>query len=401
MDLEQVIGVVERLARVDIADEGAVRAGLGDVRRLRAWVDGREVALARVLTETAMIPEVAVAYAGGVSEKAAARVVERVSVAGAVPVFERALASGDVSGGHLDALGRGLRQLEPGRRDELLDRATSLVEVARASTVEEFERSVRAEVRRIEADGGEALLARQQRATRLKTWVDTEGMWCIHGRFDPETGLRLHAGLRAAVDALFADKAPEGCPTDPGEKQDFLRGRALVGLLDGTVTSGGRAEIVPVIDTTETSPTGGPVVDWGLPVEVPWRVLVDLAGRAEISPVIVRNGVVLHAPGCLDLGRTTRLANRAQRRALRALYPTCAIPGCAVRYEFCKLHHVIWWDHGGPTDLANLLPVCERHHHAIHDLGWLLTLQLDRTLTITHPNGAIQTTGPPRRRAAA
>jgi hypothetical protein len=107
----------------------------------------------------------------------------------------------------------------------------------------------------------------------------------------------------------------------------------------------------------------------------------------------------VHAPGQLDLGRTTRLANRAQRRALRALYPTCALPGCQVRYDACDIHHVIWWEppHLGPTDLDNLLPTCSRHHHAIHDRGWQLELTPDRTLTVTYPDGTRVTTRPPMR----
>ena len=83
-----------------------------------------------------------------------------------------------------------------------------------------------------------------------------------------------------------------------------------------------------------------PVVDWGLDVELPQRVLDDLWQTATVHTITVRNGVVIDAPGELNLGRTTRLANRAQRRALRGLYATCAIPGCRVRYGRTKLHHV-------------------------------------------------------------
>ena len=127
------------------------------------------------------------------------------------------------------------------------------------------------------------------------------------------------------------------------------------------------------------------------------RTLFDCA---DVHTVIVRNGVVLHAPGELNLGRTTRLANRAQRRALRATYATCAIPGCSVRFDHCKIHHVKWWEHGGLTDVANLLPVCSKHHHCIHDGGWEVHLARDRTLTITQPDNSTMTTGPPKRRAA-
>jgi hypothetical protein len=76
------------------------------------------------------------------------------------------------------------------------------------------------------------------------------------------------------------------------------------------------------------------------------------------------------------------------------------IPGCAARFELCKIHHVHWWRHGGRTDLCNLLPICVKHHTLVHKHGWQLQLAADRTLTITHPDGTTMTTGPPRRRAA-
>jgi hypothetical protein len=129
-------------------------------------------------------------------------------------------------------------------------------------------------------------------------------------------------------------------------------------------------------------------------------VLHEHFERADIHPVVVRGGIVVHAPGRVDLGRATRLANRAQRRVLRRLYPTCAIPGCPTRFDRCKLHHVVWWEHGGATDLHNLLPICVRHHHAVHDRGWRLTLTADRQLTIDFPDGTRETTGPPRRGAS-
>ena len=119
-----------------------------------------------------------------------------------------------------------------------------------------------------------------------------------------------------------------------------------------------------------------------------------------VHTVVVRGGVIIDAPGELNLGRSSRLANRAQRRALGAVYATCAIPGCRVRYSRTKLHHVIWWEHDGMSDLDNFLPVCERHHHNIHHDHWLLTLTPDRTLTIRFPDGTIMTTGPPTRHAA-
>ena len=110
---------------------------------------------------------------------------------------------------------------------------------------------------------------------------------------------------------------------------------------------------------------------------------------------MLRNGVVVYAEGQLDLGRTTRLASRAQRRAMRALYPTCAVPGCGTPFQHTKLHHIDYWEHGGRTDFSNLLPLCVKHHHKVHDDGWRLHLHPDRTLTVTLPDETVLTTRPP------
>ena len=113
-----------------------------------------------------------------------------------------------------------------------------------------------------------------------------------------------------------------------------------------------------------------------------------LCCEATILPVVL-NGT----GAAVDLGREQRLANRAQRRALRAMYRTCAYPGCTVRFADCEIHHVIDWDHHGPTDLANLLPLCTRHHHLVHEGGWRLTLHPDRTITLHRPDGTLHFDG--------
>ncbi len=163
----------------------------------------------------------------------------------------------------------------------------------------------------------------------------------------------------------------------------------------------GRSEILAVIDADQPGGSGGPDIDWGLPVEIPQRILSELIGRgdADVVGVVVRNGVVLHAPGELNLGRGARHANRAQRRALRALYATCAVPRCRTHFTRCKVHHIVWWSNGGRTDFDNLLPVCVHHHHKIHDSGWDVALGRNRQLTITLPDGSVMSTGPPNRRA--
>lgn len=245
----------------------------------------------------------------------------------------------------------------------------------------------------------------------MSVWNDDDGMWNVRGKFDPVSALSLSSALDRATETLFAETVPDTCPSDPIEKQKHLRALAFARLVQGTAGGGrpGQPEFVGVIDLTgdpvaagDSADTvnGGPQVTWSIPIEVPVRVLAELVDGADVHTVVVRNGVVLHAPGNLNLGRNSRTANRAQRRALRGLYSTCAVPGCAVTYDRCKLHHIIWWRNGGRTDLDNLLPVCVHHHHKIHDAGWHVALGPNRELTIGLPDGTVRNTGPPRRHAA-
>ena len=76
----------------------------------------------------------------------------------------------------------------------------------------------------------------------------------------------------------------------------------------------------------------------------------------------------------------------------------CAM--CETAFDHCHIHHIDWWEHGGHTDIDNLLPVCNRHHKLIHYDGWQLHLAPDRTLTITLPDGTVRVHAPPRARAA-
>ncbi|HSJ91386.1 MAG TPA: HNH endonuclease signature motif containing protein [Ilumatobacter sp.] len=100
--------------------------------------------------------------------------------------------------------------------------------------------------------------------------------------------------------------------------------------------------------------------------------------------------IILGADGnVLEVGRTQRIANRAQRRALRAMYPTCAFHGCDVPFNHCEIHHIAYFELGGATDLQNLLPVCSRHHHVVHDLGWALEPDQHRSLTIRDADGNV------------
>ena len=60
---------------------------------------------------------------------------------------------------------------------------------------------------------------------------------------------------------------------------------------------------------------------------------------------------------------------------------------------FVQAHHVRHWEHGGATDLDNLVLVCHFHHKLVHELGW--SVCLDRsTAQWFRPGGKRYNPGP-------
>ncbi|MDR1833191.1 MAG: HNH endonuclease [Propionibacteriaceae bacterium] len=64
----------------------------------------------------------------------------------------------------------------------------------------------------------------------------------------------------------------------------------------------------------------------------------------------------------LDVGRASRLATGAIRKALTLRDQGCAFPGCDQPPAECHAHHLNPWWNGGQTSLDNLVLVCPHHH---------------------------------------
>jgi hypothetical protein len=370
------------------------RTTLADVTRLAGWLESRRLAVVARIGELSSFPEKHVAEGSRTSQRAATKAAKRAETVGRCKPLAEALADGRVSGEHVDAATRAFNQVAPDKREAFAGTLGSLVPVAAHGTPEQFETALR---RAIEADDrvdGEDRLVRQRAAARLRTWVDKyTGMWRFSGELDPETGLAIDARLQRMLATMFADCVPEGCPTDPEAKQDWLRAQAFIALVNGETVGAGAPETVVVVDTRDGS------VRWDLDVDLPASAVQRFIDRSRLFFVDVHGTVINFADGRLDLGRTSRLANRAQRRAKQALHATCAVPGCNVRFANTKLHHIVFWEHGGLTDLANLTPLCVRHHGLVHAGTLVLAVDAAGNLAVTERTTE-RATGPPGTTAA-
>lgn len=374
------------------------RAGLADVRRVRAMVDAREAALIARLRELseespAVFPEGIVAEVNQTGLGAAARA----DVCHAMPQLGAALAAGETTGGHVD-VATAVRQLTPAQQSAVAAEAERLAAEASRRSRREFERLVKGVVATVTGDDGLDRLTRQRRQTRLSFRPDSDGMWRLSGWFDPERAAVLHARLVAERERRFHDTCPDDAPAHPLERQDHLYALALVGLADGSAagSSGSGPDITVLIDA-DTLLSGRhedslcDVLPGGadLPVDPIRRWACD----ATVTPVVVHpNGTSLW------VGRTQRTATAAQRRVLRAWFDTCTT--CTTPFEHTQIHHVEWFRHGGRTDIDNLRPLCTPCHQKVHEGVWTLTLQPDGSVLVTDRAGVITVHPPPKARSA-
>jgi hypothetical protein len=115
----------------------------------------------------------------------------------------------------------------------------------------------------------------------------------------------------------------------------------------------------------------------GLPDKVVERLLCD--GR--VRTLLVKDENVL------DVGGSHRLVTRKQYRALlRRDGGCCAHPGCPNTTKL-HAHHVIPWLVGGPTNLDNLILLCERHHVSVHDGAYRNRKLGNRAFRFETPDG--------------
>jgi len=107
------------------------------------------------------------------------------------------------------------------------------------------------------------------------------------------------------------------------------------------------------------------------------------------------NVVVDPAGAIIDYGRATRTISAPLWAALVVRDAGCRFPGCDRPSTWCEAHHVVWFRDGGTTCPENLVLLCSRHHHKLHEAGWHAKLLPDATIEVTTPGGFVQTTGPP------
>jgi hypothetical protein len=378
---EGVTQLVAALAAFDV--ETANAAALHDagrtIAKVRGFLDGLTARCARRTADlhtagTSPDATDALRSSQRLDARAAAAASRRAAVLGVMPLLSHAIEDGTVGVAAADVVARAFRTVPGHLRERFLELIDGRLVGVDADEVERVVRSVIDEITALSPD---EIAARQRRAMRLSKWVDhVTGMHHVRMELDPETGVRVFAAIDAALRSVLAQRRDDRVDDDATREQ-----LAAVAVAD--VICGGQVS------------TRAPSVD----VSVIYRPDNDTGWFADGTPIAPRSlrrllcdatfvPVAVDGTGrVLNVGRGSRLATPAIRRALKAMYPTCAHPGCRVVFDDCHIHHIDEWDHGGHTDIGRLLPICNRHHHLVHDAGWHIDVDPARIITVTRPDG--------------
>ena len=294
-----------------------------------------------------------------------------------LPVCAAAYRDGVLSGGQVEAV---LAQLDDELAEVFATQEAELVPYLSPLTVAGVSRAMAAWVSRVRREPTEP--QEPERALFLSQTLDDR--WALDGSFDPEGGAVVATALRLST--------PERTDRTPSAR----RADALVDVcrffLDHQRGSAGRRHrphlnVVVELEDLEAGRGGriidGPAVD-GTTVS---RLLCDSS---------VHRVVTAGRSAVLDYGTSTRTIPAPMWNALVVRDEHCRFSGCDRPSEWCEGHHVVWVTRGGPTELANLVLLCSRHHHLLHQPGWHAKLRPDGGFETTDPDGIVRCTSPPR-----
>ncbi len=208
-----------------------------------------------------------------------------------------------------------------------------------------------------------------------------EGRWKLRGDLAPALGAQVEAALRAEKEAEIADRARDDdgfLSRDP----EVSNAAALVRMAQSVVAGKVRRDgVVPerFMALVHIDDEGGHVQGGG-PIDQP--SITELLCESWISFVVKRHG----QPATIT--SPTRLATPNQQRALLARDRTCRFPGCG-RSLYLKAHHIRYSTDGGPTQIDNLVLLCQKHHSVVHKPGWRVERTGDGKFWFHAPNGKI------------
>jgi hypothetical protein len=193
-----------------------------------------------------------------------------------------------------------------------------------------------------------------QRRALSMSWTRGRRELCLSGRLPLEQGAAFEQAIWQIAKAQRARDKQAGTLLDwqqsTADALVTLTTRQT-GSADGCVR---RSPTTLIVHLSDDAP---PLLEGAGPIshETAARLACD-ARRLTIKR---------HGPDLVH-SRVGRCASYAQLRALHKRSRHCQYPGCSAVREL-EAHHLIADEHGGRTEIDNLILLCPRHHKLLHD----------------------------------
>jgi len=362
-DFVSTVLSVLSLDPTSLDDEG-LDVAIGVFGQLRGIVTGAEATFVAEIERRRgqFAAEEALRKRQRMSSKKAKRRAKTAGTTAANPKLKDALSSGEVGEEHADALAD-IEEQHEGATDELLGKA-------KEERPDKFRNSARDWSRN--RDGDHSAEEKLRNARSARTWTRPEdGMGMFLAQLDPESYAVFIPGLATWVRRLRNEGDDPTSDIGADEALIFRTSEqllldALVAMTTASLSGDGglaaplaRMLLIANFDAI-TGALSGKLVD-GTPMSP--AAVRRIACDAEVLPAIFNGD---SQP--IDLGLAERLASPAQRALLASRDGGCR--GCGAHPAFCFAHHIIHWVDHGPTDLDNLVLLCSRCHHLVHEGGY-------------------------------
>ncbi len=291
----------------------------------------------------------------------------------ALPETLEAAKQGWISIDHARVMGESHQRAPLSDAEEL-----ELITLAVSEDLDQFKKTVARIEDQRQADDGLSRHERQRERRSAKVFDGDNEMVILYAELDRIAGERVKTALHDLSDRLFREDAR----VESDRTHDQRNADALVALItqrpessesttdddvqDGNSECDGIApQATTLIVSVDYDTLSGQLKNAGLIDGTPINVddLRHIACDAGIVPAIfAADGQPLY------LGRKQRAVTAAQKLALVARDKQCV--GCGMRASACDAHHIIWWDHDGPTDITNLVLLCPKCHKKVHKQGY-------------------------------
>ncbi|WP_078113472.1 HNH endonuclease signature motif containing protein [Gordonia sp. IITR100] len=353
---------------------------LETLRLIRNTVDHQ------IVTHAAQLDELGVAQKAGSTTKklliesghapaAALRTMRSVDALPALPALTRHAADGRLTGEVVDAVVRGMNEIDKRCGEPLSDgdrpqyESELIAQALSGATPTQVLKHARAIANAL-ADASDTGVPA----------ADDPSLNSVNAHTTDDGRVEIRADLTQIVGEKFLAMIDErSCPRpEPDGAEDrrnaeqrradafeLILDQAAIGATLDTVGSP-RTQLMLTIPATGVDPAS-----------LPWTGSVSQATAKQVSCDASLTEIVLNGEGVpLQMGHTHRLYPAHLRKAI-IVRDACCIK-CGAPPSHTQVHHIKSWADGGPTDLDNGCLLCQRCHTQVHHHGWDIVMGFDR-----------------------